>query len=294
MALGGTDNFLPSWKDATDPTDAPAVRTLDADGTLHFTHLKKVAKSGVQYLYSVNTETEPTRDMRIGTVVHKILLGARPGAKDIVRYAKRRAGAEWEAFEALHKAAGNEIVSNAEWAEAEAMAESVRRSPIARARMRGAKFETPLRWEENGVPCSTSGVDIFPADGGLGDLKATRTTDPEPFKAHAFRMGYPQQLAWYRRGARANGITVKDLFILGVELKAPHEVVELYLTEKLIDMAEASLTLWIERLRGYMLAIPKPRSVYDWPGYAMLPIPWEPPAWATDEDGDEECEEDAA
>ena len=37
------------------------VRTLDEDGTVHFSHLKNLALSGVQYLHAVNTTISPTR-----------------------------------------------------------------------------------------------------------------------------------------------------------------------------------------------------------------------------------------
>lgn len=276
-----------------DPSDTPPIRTLNADGTMHFTDLKKLSLSGTQYLHSVNHPSEPTTDMRIGTITHFMLLGPRPGAKELVKYDGRRAGKDWEAFAARND--DKEIVNASEWRLGAQMAESVRRSPVAMRRLHGAHTEIPMRWEESGMPCSTSGVDIFCVDRALGDLKSTTTTNPELFKTQAFKMAYPQQLAWYRRGARANGLVVGGLFILGVERKAPFEVVELDLTEALIDLAEQSLSKWLEKLRGYRLSIPEPKTVYDWPGYAQAPIAWDAPAWASDdEDEDDLDEEDAA
>lgn len=286
--------------DSAAPTAAindVGVRTLDEDGTVHFSHLKKLALSGVQYLHAVNTTIEPTRAMLIGTAVHQMILGPRPGAKRLARFdGATRRGKEWEAFKLANHDA--EIISATEWAEAEAIAASVRLSPIARRRLEGARFEVPLRWEESGIPCSTSGVDIIPVGGGLGDLKATFSTHPETFKRHAFRMLYPMQLAFYRRGARANGIDVSEMFILGVESKAPYEVVELRLTPDLADMADRTISLWIEDLRRNMLAIPTPETIYDWPGYAQAPVEWDVPPWERggelDEDENEDGEEAAA
>lgn len=290
---------LPGIDEPSAANDGPSLRVLAEDGTLHFSHLKKLALSGVQYLHAVNTEIEPTRAMLIGTTVHHMILGARPGAKKLVRFdGAARRGKGWDAFLAAHPRDTHEIVSLSEWAEAEAMAASIRRSPIAMRRLEGARFEVPLRWEENGIPCSTSGVDIIPVGGGLGDLKATSSTHPETFKRHAFRMLYPQQLAFYRRGARANGLDVGEMFILGVESKAPYEVVELRLTPDLADMADRSISLWIEDLRRNMLAIPNPETIYDWPGYAQAPVEWDVPPWERggelDEDEGEDGEEAAA
>ena len=254
------------------------LRILDEDGTLHFSHLKKLALSGVQYLHAVNTPFEPTSEMKIGSVVHLLTLGASPGAKRLVRFdGMRREGPEWEAFEA--KNADAEILTFKEWEEAEHIAEAVVQSPRW-ARMKGARFEVPLKWEENGIPCSTDGVDIIPIGDDLGDLKTARCTNPEAFKRQCFNMHYAQQLAFYRRGARANGINVRDLFIFGVENRAPYEDVELVLTPALIEFADKSVSLWFEDFRRNMLACPEPKHVKDWPGYTEAPqVVWDVPPW---------------
>lgn len=276
----------------------PPLRIFDKDGTVHYSQLKKLALSGVQYLHTVNTDSEPTRAMLVGTVTHYLVLGARPGAKKLVLFdGDRRSGKAWDAFLDAHPKATHEIVTRPEWAEGEAMAESIRRSPIAQRRLAGAAYEVPLRWEENGIPCSTSGIDIIPVNGDLGDLKSTKSTHPDTFKRQAFQMLYPQQLAFYRRGRLAHGLPVPNLFILGVESKPPYEVVELILTPDLISLADKSLTLWFEDLRRNRLAIPEPRDVYDWPGYAEAPVEWGVPEWRKrdeDENEDEEEEEAAA
>lgn len=284
-------NYLPSWANATDPND---LRTLAADGTLHFNDLKKIALSGVRYLHGVNTPFEPTRDMRIGTVVHFLLLGARPGSKELVVFeGGARRGKGWDSFKLEHPDA--EIILRSEWDTAERMVAVAKLHPLVRGRLDGARTEVPLRWEENGIPCSTYGIDIVPANNDLGDLKSCQTTNPEQFQSLAFRMHYAHSLVWYRRGARASGMTVRRLFILGVEREAPHEPVELTLSSEMEEVADRGVDLWLEKLRGYMLTCPRPRSVYDWPGYAAAPVLWEPPKWASAEEDEEDFdEEDAA
>ena len=261
------------------------IRTCDEDGTHHFSQVKKLALSGKQYLHACNTTIEPTRAMLIGTAVHQIVLGARPGAKPLVVYAGRRAGKEWEAFEAAN--AGAEIMTSNEWAEASAIAEAVKLDPVARERLSGARFEVPLTWDEDGIACSTSGVDIITANGALGDLKTTPSTFPEAWKRHAFKMLYPQQVAWYRRAARANRLqTSGGLFILGVETKAPFEVVELELSEQMIDFADRTIDLWLSKLRVY-------KESDQWPGYAQSSVIFDVPAWALPNDEDDDADEAA-
>jgi hypothetical protein len=274
MTLQCTVNFLPSWQ------RAPTFRTCNEDGTHHFSQVKKLALSGKQYIHACNAPFEPTRAMLIGTAVHVLVLGSRPG-KPVLRYeGDARRGKAWDAFRAEH--ADAEILTATEWDEAEEIAAAVKADPIARARLDGARFEVPLTWDDGGLKCSTSGIDIVSLDGeDLADLKTTTTTQPEAWTRQAFKMLYPQQMAWYRRGARANGIKAsRGLYILGVEMKAPFEVVELELTEGMIDFADRTVSLWLEKLRVY-------RESNQWPGYAQSSVPMDVPGWLHQSDDDE-------
>jgi hypothetical protein len=75
-----TVNFLPSCKHATDPSDAPALRTCDEDGTHHWSQIKKIGDSGKQYLHAVNT---PVR-------AHAGHAARHGGSRDRARRAPRR------------------------------------------------------------------------------------------------------------------------------------------------------------------------------------------------------------
>lgn len=267
---------------ATESPPALPYRTCDEDGTHHFSQIKRLALSGKQYIHACNTENEPTPAMLLGTAVHCMVLGPRPGGKRVVAYTgKTRSGKAWEAFAAENVDA--EILTAGEWTKAQAIAEAVKADPVAQSRLAGARFEVPLEWEEEGgIRCSTSGIDIVRAK-SIGDLKTTSTTYPEAWQRQAFKMLYPQQMAWYRRGARAHGLDVSEgLFILGVETKPPYEVVDLELTEGMIDFADRTVSLWLEKLRVY-------RESNQWPGYAQSPVPFDVPSWMqSDEDDDVE------
>lgn len=258
-----------------------APRICDADGTHHFSQLKKLALSGRQYIHACNTETEPTRAMLVGTAVHFLVLGPRQGAKPVVFFGgERRQGKAWDEFNAENSHA--EILTKPEWTEAKNIAEAVMNDPVALARLEGARFEVPLKWEENGLLFSTSGIDIVTANGAAGDLKTTTTTFPEAWMRHAFKMGYPQQMAFYRRGLAANGIACPlGLFLLGVETRPPYEVVDLELTEDLIDLADRTVSLWLEKLHAY-------RKANQWPGYAQSPVPFDVPAYLQEDEDDDE------
>lgn len=273
-------NFLPSWRNATDPSDSPAFRVCDEDGTHHFSHVKKLDDSGKQYIHAVNSDFEPTRAMLIGTGVHHIVLGKRPGSK-VVRFpGEKRVGAEWKAFAA--KRVGSDILTIPEWDEAEEIATAVLCDPVAQEHLVGARFEVPLTWEDGGVKCSTSGVDIIQGEKKrIGDLKTTNTTQIEKWQRQAFSFSYHAQMCWYRRGCIANGIDVSGgMFLLGVDIKPPFEVVVLEMTEDLIDLGEKTISLWLEKLRVF-------KESNQWPGRAQSAVPWGVPAWMREDDDDE-------
>ncbi len=270
----------PPFPDDIEEGDFTPVRTCDEDGTHHYSHLKRIPDSGVQYIHAVNTPHEPTPAMLLGTAVHVIVLGERPGKPLLVYPGKSRQGKAWEEF-AASRPAGAEIVTATEWAKAKQVAAAVKADPVARSFLDGAKYEVPLAWDEDGIACSTSGVDIVPA-AMWGDLKTTTTTELEALMRQCFKMSYHVQLAFYRRGLRANGYdTSKGAFLVCVETKAPFEVVCLELSEELLDLGDRTVTLWLERLRVY-------RDSASWPGRAQCPVVWSVPAWMQSDDDDEE------
>jgi len=252
---------------------------VSPDNTVHFSTIKRIGDSGKQYLEALRSRDGKSSPAQLlGTAVHSMVLGSRPG-ESIVRYVGRRAGKEWDAFEAVH--AGATILNEAEWAKAEAVAEAVRADPVARDHMVNARFELPLSWDDGGVACSTSGVDIVQPR-RIGDLKTAASTHIETFQRQAFNFSYHAQLAWYRRGARANGLDVtQGVFVVAVETCPPYEVVVHELSEDLIDLGDRTVTLWLERFKVY-------RDSDMWPGRAQCPVVWTVPAWmsASEEDAD--------
>ncbi len=270
-----TVNYLPSWANAKDPSDL-----FSSDGTVHFSDLKRIGDSGIQYLHGLKAKREPTRAMLVGTGVHHIVLGEREGAKVAHFTGAKRVGKAWTDFEATHD--GYDILTQPEWDEAEAVATAVLTDPVAQSYLKGSRYEVPLSWEDGGLKCSTSGVDIV-GNGMLGDLKTTNTTEVEKWMRQAFSFSYHCQMAFYRRGAKANGIDVsRGLFLLGVEVKPPYEVVALEMSEEIINLAERTVSLWLEKLKVYA-------ESRQFPGRAQSPVVWTVPAWMREDDEEEDA-----
>lgn len=254
------------------------------DGRVSFSHLKHMARSPAHYRCAVEQPREPTRAMRVGTVVHRLVLGERPGHLVKRFEGEARRGKEWLAF--VEANPGAELVTAPEWAEAEDIAAAVMSDPVATALLQGTATEAALEWEDAGTECGTSGVD-FIGRGLLGDLKITTNVEPEKWQRHALNMLWHAQVVWYRNGARANGRDVsRGLFLLGVENTPPFVVTALELSEPVIELAEKTIALWLEKLRVC-------EENDFWPGYVQSPVPMVLPAWMGGDD-DHEAEESAA
>lgn len=267
--------------------DDPTARTLPAPAApVRFSNLKRLALSGLHYRDALDAPNEPSARMLLGTCVSQLTIGPQKGKPPCEMFpAKLGKSRESKAFAEFQAERPNvEILLEKEWALAERIAASLRAHPVARARLEGATYETPLEWEDGGFKCTTGGVDLIVAK-TLGDLKTTTTVHPATFERLAFKMLYHCQLAWYRRGARANGIEVAERpFVLAVETKPPFDVIELRATERLMDLGDRTVTLWLEQLRTF-------EESNQWPGYAQAPVDWDVPPWMQpseeDEDGDE-------
>ncbi len=224
-------------------------------------------------------------DERRGTTWELFVLLAGGGTP--ITYEGERRGKAWKDFQAANPGAriftrrevdgaaalvaqlaggrtyhADDFVTWKELAEAEPIAEALKRDPLAQEYLAG-RHQVPLAWDAMGVRCATGGVDVV-GDGWISDLKVTQTTQPDRLAFHAqSRMLWHAQLAWYDEGCRANGIdTSKGLFLVGVEATAPHPVTVLRLSERALEQGRKACHLWLEQLRVC-------EASDRWPGYVQ-------------------------
>lgn len=222
---------------------------------ISWSELKVIAESPAHFKDNFDNPKEPTRPMRIGTIVHCIVLGG-----ELNVYPGRRQGKAWEEYQATH----TDIVTQAEVDEATPIAAAVLASPLARAILDGARYETPLEWVVNDVPIRTRGVDIIKGT-LIADLKTARSTKPERFMYEAVSMHYDAQLAWYLDGCKQNGIEVDSAAIIGVCTARPYPVVVLELTPALIEQGRQKNAAWIETYKSCA-------AIDQWPSYCQSPL----------------------
>lgn len=267
------------------------------DGTVHFSDLKQLAKSAAHYKYRCAHPIEPTRDMRIGSYVNQLVLGKAPRREIVVFDGDTRRGKVWDDF--LIRNGGREILTRPEAMEAEPIADAVLTDLCAQEllglypdidsvirRRAEVRYEVPLSWTDNDIPCSTTGIDIV-SPSYLADLKVVHNAEPEYLQKHALRMMWHAQLVWYLGGwlndpADAPPVdSTKALHLLCVESSPPHCVTVLTLSAEVIDAGEKCIRAWMERLK-----VCAESDAY--PGYVQSPVQWELPEWMTGEVDDEE------
>ena len=242
---------------------------------VHFSSLKQMALSPAHYRYSVDHGVDETRAMRVGSVVHALVLG---GPYHL--YEGERRGKAWSEFRDEH-ADGHTIVTSSEYEDAAAIAAAVLADPVAAQVLAGPhQTELTLEWEWLGRACAGR-LDLVRSD-VVVELKVSNSAEPDRFERLAFRLGYHAQLAWYLR-ALGRPLSSRAVIVV-VEDKPPYPVTVRQLTERALEMGEKQCRLWIERLLCC-------EAADAWPGYAQTVIPLDVPEWAEDQalliDGEE-------
>lgn len=225
-----------------------------------------------------------------GHAAHAKVLGIGAGVVE-VKADNWRTKAAQEARDAAY-AAGQTPLLTEEVAQVDAMAEVIRRHPLAGKLFdpsRGGKPEQSLFWQQD-VPISTpdgarttkvwrrSRLDWLPklTPGGrliLADYKTAVCADPAEFRKVAFGKGYHQQAAWYLDAVTALGIAEDVAFVFVVQDKtAPHPVTVCELDH---DALRIGRILNHQALATYATC----QATGVWPGYSDQVELISPPPW---------------
>ena len=212
-----------------------------SDQPIRFSHLRAYGRSGMHGKLARETgEEEETVAMERGTAVHALLFGT----KKVCGYpGPVRRGKDYDAFALEH--ADYEILTQAEYDKARAMADAVLASSLAMSVLAGVAEQTLLfRWI--GRDCRST-PDVRGND-FITELKTTANADPVKFQWHSLRMHYHAQMAFERLATHALGTRAQRCYLVAVESKPPYPVSVFEFTEHALIDGEKLLSLWMERL----------------------------------------------
>jgi exodeoxyribonuclease VIII len=241
---------------------------------VHFSTLKSIDKSPLHYRHACDTPREYTPALRLGRLTHSLLLS--PEVPGVAVYAGRRAGKEWETFEAAH--AGESIVKVEEIEHATEMREAIKRHAGASALFARGRAEVSIEWLEGDLACKARLDWLGPS--GVIDLKTTRSIDVRAFTREIAARHYHAQLAFYR--AAADAAQREDCpwyqghapcWIVAVESSPPHDVAVYRLPEEALEVGARKIAGWLDRVREC-------RASGVWPGVAPEAIDLTLPDWA--------------
>lgn len=249
---------------------------------VNWSTLKAMRDSPLAYRHALSVPRQDTTALALGRVTHTIVFEPEKfGAEFVIWTGGRRAGKAWDDFVAEHE--GLTIVKPEEIDQAVAMADAVKRHPLAQPYLIGGLFEQPITWTDpdTGLQCKARPDSMQPHRKTLVDLKSAVSIEGRRFGNAAARYGYHCQLAHYANGIeRALGWRPEHVKLIAVEKTAPHDVAVFSLTEDDIYAGHVEVCELLQKLRAHM-------DAKTWPGRYVEEQALQLPAWLfLDDDAD--------
>ncbi len=238
---------------------------------LRWSLLRHMRTSPRQYLYAERNAgkvLKQTDDMIVGSAIHTGALEPSRMDRDFTVWKERRNSNAWKAFAGAN--ATRHILTSAMLTRATTAIQAVKRDPVAREYLGRGMAEYAVQWTDisTGILCKARCDQV---NGHLIDLKSSKVIVPKKFVRLACELGYPEQLAFYRAGLRANRIEVAPEAIIIVVQTAPAwDVVVYEVGPTVLDAA------WLN-VRALLDTLVTCRREDAWPGLAPAPLPFEPP-----------------
>jgi len=196
-----------------------------------------------------------------------------------------RNGGAWDEFQGLH--AHQTILTMAEMRRATDIGEAVRRHEAARRFIEDPKgsYEVEISWVEQGFEAKAKIDAIAPGFSVFLDLKTdSMGISPFAFGRTMDRMGYAHQMAWYRRGMKANGMPFSPALV-PVEKTPPFDVAVYEIGDESLDVVDHEIDELLAVLRKCQEHDEWPGA---WPGLGIVDLP----RWRLDTDSEDAEDQD--
>jgi exodeoxyribonuclease VIII len=227
---------------------------------IHFSTLKAIDTSPLHYAHAVKHQRGDTDALRLGRILHAMVLD--PSPPDVAIYeGKVRRGKEWEAFAAEH--CGQTILRRDEIEKSVAMRAALLAHPIAGGLLAEGEGEVTVEWSMMGHACRGR-LDWLRPDGSFVELKTTRRIAPRAFARDFGSFLYHAQIAFYRGGLEAAlGVDASEELprVIAVENEPPHDVAVYPIGYDVLEAGQRKVDEWIRKIDAC-------RTSRRWPGVA--------------------------
>lgn len=239
------------------------------------------------FRHAQDTPQEPKKTFELGTAAHKLVLGEGPSLVqvDADKWTTNAVKAEVAAI----RDEGGIPLKPAEYEQVHAMADALRRHPIASVLFDPArgKPEQSLFWRDrqtgvmrrarfDWLPDARSGRLIIP------DYKTCRSAEPSALARAVEDFGYHQQDDWYRAAARALNLADETAaFVFVCQEKTPPYLVTV------VEMDAEARRIGAARNRRALEVFAECTETGVWPGYSDEIAYLTLPAWAAIRDTEE-------
>lgn len=197
-----------------------ALEALNASGA------KLLLRSPAHFLVSKRNEREPSAAMRLGTLVHGLVLEPEETVENCAvcpKFDRRTTIGKKAAEEFEASAAGKLVIDEETWSKARRIADNVLAHPVIKRDMNGGAAEATLLWQQHGARCKAR-VDYL-VGSTIFDIKTCQDASPDGFTKQIARYAYHLQAAHYEAGFReVVGWDLGSFVFVAVETEAPYMV----------------------------------------------------------------------
>ncbi|MFJ4624289.1 PD-(D/E)XK nuclease-like domain-containing protein [Streptomyces sp. NPDC088812] len=278
-----------------EPITEPGI--YDMTNETYHSHRYALSSSGARMLlppscpalfrHAQDNPTETKKTFELGSAAHKLVLGEGP---DLIRVdADKWTTTAVKAEVAAIRSDGNIPLKPAEYEQVQAMADALRRHPVASMLFDPArgKPEQSLFWRDrptgvmrrarfDWLPDARSGRLIIP------DYKTCRSAEPAALARAVEDFGYHQQDDWYRAAARALDLADDSAaFVFVCQEKTPPYLVTV------VEMDAEARRIGAARNRRALEVFAECTESGVWPGYSNEIAYLSLPTWAAIRDTEE-------
>ncbi|EGE09634.1 PD-(D/E)XK nuclease-like domain-containing protein [Moraxella catarrhalis] len=246
--------------------------------------LKHMLRTPAHFKASLETSKEPSDAMKLGSLVHTLLL--EPHLVDyeytvMPKFDRRtkQGKADYEAW--LERNAHKSIITADQMDTATAMTDSLKQSSVAKLlKVNRTLIEASIFYtdQDTGIDCRVrpdfliTPCDSFP-NGLIVDLKTTDNASPSAFKRTITNFGYHLSAAMYLDGYEAHFGTCPAYIWLVAERDAPYAVASYTPSDEMLERGKQDLDSALSMLRQCM-------DADDYPAYSADIATIDLPKWA--------------